>query len=56
MSLDFPGGPMVKNPPATSGDMCPILELGGFCKEWGDWAHATAIEPVLYSPLKKSPQ
>ena len=28
--LDFHGGPMVKNPTATSGDMCSILELGGF--------------------------
>ena len=31
---DFPGGPLVKNPPANAGDMGLIPGLGGFHLPW----------------------
>ena len=52
---DFPGGPVVKNPPANRGDMCLILGLGRFHMLWSNEAHAPqqlslcSPEPVLRS-------
>ena len=33
---DFPGGPMVKNPPANAGEPGSIPGLGGFHLLWGN--------------------
>ena len=32
--LDFPGGPVVKNPPANAGDTGTILDTGRFHMSW----------------------
>ena len=32
---DFPGGPVVQNPPANAGDTGLIPGLGGFHLPWG---------------------
>ena len=34
-SGDFPGGPMVKNPPANAGDISSISGPGRFHMQWG---------------------
>ena len=33
---DFPGGPVVKNPPANAGDTDLILGMGRFYIAWGN--------------------
>ena len=33
---DFPGGLVVKNPPANAGDLVSIPGLGGFHRPWGN--------------------
>ena len=54
--LDFPGGPVEKNPPANAEDMG--LTSGGpgrFHMPWGNWASGpqllqpTCLEPVLHN-------
>ena len=48
---DFPGGPVVKNPPAKAGDMGSIPGLGRFHMLQGNSALVTqATELVLWSP------
>ena len=34
-SSDFPGGPVVKNPPGNAGDVGSIPSLGIFHMPWG---------------------
>ena len=34
-TLDFPAGPVVKNPPTTAGDIGSIACLGRFYMLWG---------------------
>ena len=44
----FPGGPVVKNPPANAGNMGLIPSLGGShnaAEQLSSWA--TTMEPVL---------
>ena len=56
---DFPGGPVVKNPPASAGDMGSIPELRRFHRPRGTSArvpqllslHSRAREPQLLSSL-----
>ena len=36
---DFPGGPVLKNPPANVGDRGSIPGLGRFHMLWGSKAH-----------------
>ena len=48
----FPGGPLVKNLPASAGDMRLIPGLGRFHVPWGNWAcvhncWGCALEPAL---------
>jgi len=38
--LGFPGGSVVKNPPANIGDMGSIPDLGGSLMPQSNWAHA----------------
>ena len=40
--VDFPGGPVVKNPPAGAGDMSSIPGLGRFHNFW-----ASTLEAML---------
>ena len=56
VSLNFPGGPVVKDPPANAGNMNSILGPGWSHKWWrvaikpmhhNHWAHTT--EPVLHN-------
>ena len=35
-TLEFPGGPVVKNPPANAGDTDLIPSLGRFHMPWGN--------------------
>ena len=35
-TLEFPGGPVVKNPPANAGDTDLIPGLGRFHMPWGN--------------------
>ena len=44
---DFPGGPVVKNPPASAGDTGSIPGLGRSHVPRGNYAHA----PQLLNPL-----
>ena len=44
--VGFPGGPVVKNPPANAGDTGSIPGPGRFHMPQGSWAH----EPQLLSP------
>ena len=44
---DFPGGPMVENLPAKTGDMGSIPGLGRFHMPWGNWAYA--LEPESHN-------
>ena len=44
-SLGFPGGSVVKNPPANAGDMGLIPGLGKSHMQLGTWA--ATIEPLL---------
>ena len=44
--LDFPGGPVVKNLPASARDTSPILGPERFRMPQGNWAHV----PPLLSP------
>ena len=34
--MDFPGGPVIKNPPANAGDMGSIPGPGNFPMLWGN--------------------
>ena len=46
---DFPGGPVVKNPPANAGDMGSIPSSGRFHMPWGNLSPCAATtEPVYY--------
>ena len=45
-SVDFSGGPVVKNPPANAGDTDSIPGLGRFHMPWGNSARV----PQLLSP------
>ena len=40
---DFPGGPVVKNPPANAGDPGSVPGLGRFRVQWGNQAHALQL-------------
>ena len=40
---DFPGGEVVKNPPASVGDMGSIPGLGGSHMPQSTWAHAPQL-------------
>ena len=45
---NFPGGAVVKNPPANAGDMCSSPALGRFPHVMEQLSpHATTTEPVL---------
>ena len=54
----FPGGAVVKNPPANSGDMGLSPGPGRSCMPWSGWArvqqllslHSRALEPQLLIP------
>ena len=57
--VDFPGGPMVENPPINAGDTGSIAALGRFHMLWGNQAcalqllkplHPRACVPQLLSP------
>ena len=57
--MDFPAGPLVKNLPATAGDMGSISGLRRFHMPWGNSAQAPPLkslpnlEPALCSkPLR----
>ena len=41
MGRPFPGSPVVKNPPASSGNMGLIPDPRGFHMLWGNWACTT---------------
>ena len=41
--LDFPGGPVVKNPPTNAEDMGLIPGLGRFHMLWGKEAHVPKL-------------
>ena len=43
----FPGGSVVKNPPANAGDMSLLPDLGRSHMLQSNSACATAIEPML---------
>ena len=49
--LDFPGGTVVKNPPANGGDTGSIPGPGRFHMLWGNWA----CEPELPKPVHLQP-
>ena len=56
--MDFPGGPVVKNPPANAGDAGLILGLGRFHLPRGNQACAPQLlKPVSLEPRlhKRSP-
>ena len=46
IQVDFPGGSMVKNPPAHAGDMNMTPGPGRFHMLWGNWARG----PQLLKP------
>ena len=48
---DFPSGPVVRNPPANSGDMDLIPRLGRSHMPWSNLAHV----PQLLSPGTPKP-
>ena len=58
MSRDFPGGTVVKNPPANAGDMGSIPGPGRSHMTWSNWAYAPQLlslrsgarEPQLLNP------
>ena len=58
--MDFPGGPVVKNPLASAGDMGSIPCLGGFHVPWGNWARAPQLlslhSRARVLPREKQPQ
>ena len=41
--MDFPGGPVVKNPPANAGDLGSVPGLGRFHMPQGSQAHARPL-------------
>ena len=42
-ALDFPGGPMVRNPPANAEDMGSVPSLGKSHMPWGSWAYRAHV-------------
>ena len=48
---DFPGGPVVENPPANAGDTGLILHLGRSHKPWGNSPCAATTEPMCLEPV-----
>jgi len=50
--VDFPNGPVIKNPPANAGDMDLIPSLRRFNLPWG----LLACEPQLLSPHTATPE
>ena len=47
---DFPGCPVVENPPANAGDAGSIAGPERCCVPWRKWARGPQPEPVLWSP------
>ena len=45
-TLGFPGGSVVKNPPASAGNMELILGLVRFFMPWDNWACAPKLKPL----------
>ena len=52
--VDFPGGPVVGNPPASAGDTGSISELGGCHMPWGN--SACVPQPLSLRPRAQAPQ
>ena len=48
---DFPGSPVIRNPPANTGDTGSIPGLGRFHMLRGNYACATATEPTRLEPV-----
>ena len=48
---DFPGGPVVRSPPANAGDLGSIPGPGRFYLLRGNYACATAPEPARLEPV-----
>ena len=48
--MDFPGGPVVKNPPANAGDTGLIPGPGRFRTHQATMPRATTTEPALWNP------
>ena len=48
---DFPGSPVIRNPPANTGDTGSIPGLGRFHMPRGNYACATATEPTRLEPV-----
>ena len=48
--LEFPGGPLVKNLPASARYTGLIPGLGRFHTAWDNWAHAPRLESSPHSP------
>ena len=52
---DFPGGTVVKSPPASAGDMGSIPGPGGSHMPWSSWAHAPQLlKPVHLEPVLRN--
>ena len=49
MFEDFPGGPVVRNPPANARDMGSIPGPGRFHMLWGNYAHVPQLLSLLWS-------
>ena len=47
-------GPVVKNPPASAGDMCLIPDLGRFHMPWGNQAHTLQLLSPQATKLKQT--
>ena len=52
MILDFPGGSVVKNMPASAGDVGSIPGLGRFHTLWGNWACGPQILSLRAAPTE----
>ena len=48
---DFPGDPVVENPPANSGDTGSILHPGRSHKPWGNSPCTATTEPMCLEPV-----
>ena len=50
--MDYPGGPVVKNPPANAGDMGSIPGLGRPCMPWSKQARVPRpLKPMILKPV-----